>query len=309
MGRGLLSVTVDLDPLDAYHAIHGLEPAPSALRDHLSAVAIPRFRDLFERLGIRATFFAVGDDLGSERVAAALRDAVAARHEVGNHTHTHPYGFLDLDAAERAAEVARCHERVADATGVAPVGFRAPGYFVDGTTLALLADRGYCYDSSMLGSLPYYAAKLGVLGLMRLRGLRSRSRLHPPTSLLAPDRPYRPDPDRPWRRGRAPLVELPAASLVAGMPLVGTFLGGLPTAAARLLARWLAGRPFVAVELHAIDLVDVTDGGLDALRGRQPGLDVPLARRLTSYEALLAPLCRAAEAVTLAEAARRLPHL
>jgi peptidoglycan/xylan/chitin deacetylase (PgdA/CDA1 family) len=305
--RGLLSVTVDLDPLDAYHAIHGLGPAPDVPADHLSAVAIPRFRELFERLGVRATFFAVGDDLGSERVAALLREAVVAGHEVGNHTHTHPYGFLDLCAADRATELERCHERIVRATGVAPVGFRAPGYFVDGVTLALLAERGYRYDSSMLPSWPYYMAKLGVLGLMRLQGRRSRSRLHPATSLLAPASPYRPDPGRPWRRGHAPLVELPAASLVAGVPLVGTFLGDLPGAAARLLARWLSGRRFLTVEFHAIDLVDPDDGGLDGLRGRQPGLEVPVARRLASFEALLAPLCQGAEAVTLAEAARRLP--
>ncbi len=302
----ILCVSVDLDPLDAYYAIHGIGPAPAALRDHLSAVAIPRFREVFERLGIPATFFAVGEDLASDRVAAALGEAVAVGHEVGNHTHTHPYDFLDLPVARRAAEVARCHDRILEATGVAPVGFRAPGYFLDGDTLALLADRDYHYDSSMLPSLPYYAAKLGVMSLMRLRGRRSRSRLHPLTSLLAPDGPYRPDPRRPWRRGQGPLMELPAASLVAGLPLVGTFLGGLPVAAAGLLARGLERRRFLSVEFHAIDLVDLDDGGLEPLRGRQPGLEVPVARRLAAFEALLTPLCRVAEAMTLAEAARRL---
>jgi len=310
----VLCVSVDLDPLDAYYAIHGLGPAPSGLADHLSIVALPRFRELFERLGVQATFFAVGTDLASERVANALRGAVAAGHEVGNHTHTHPYDFLDLPEAERASEVARCHARIVDTIGVVPMGFRAPGYFMDGATLALLAAQGYRYDSSMLPSLPYYAAKLGVMGLMGLRGRRSRSRLHPPTSLLPPDAPYRPDPRRPWRRGQGTMtttttmVELPAASLVGGVPLVGTFLGGLPPAWAgnRLLTRWLQRRRFLSVEFHAIDLVDLDDGGLEPLRGRQPGLEVTVARRLAAFEALLAPLCRATEAVPLAEAARRL---
>jgi hypothetical protein len=305
VGPGLLCVTVDLDPLDAYHAIHGLPPAPADLRDHLSAVAIPRFLALFARLGLPGTFFAVGSDLASERVAALMRQAVAAGHEVGNHTATHPYGFLDLAAPARAAELDRGHEAVLRATGVAPVGFRAPGYYVDRTTLGLLSERGYCYDSSMLPSLPYYAAKLGVMGLLRLRGRRSRSRLHPPLCLLAPTAPYRPDATRPWRRGSAPLVELPAASLVAGVPLVGTFLGDLPRAAVGLLAGWLSRRPFVSVEFHAIDLVAPDDGGLDALRGRQVGLQVPVARRRRRFEALLAALAGRAEPVTLAQAAGR----
>jgi peptidoglycan-N-acetylglucosamine deacetylase len=306
-----LCVSVDLDPLDAYYDIHGLGTAPSALSDHLSAVAIPRFREVFDRLGVRATFFAVGTDLASGHVAAALREAVAAGHEVGNHTHSHPYNFLDLRVSERAAEVARCHERILDATGTAPVGFRAPGYFMDGATLALLAQRGYRYDSSMLPSLPYYAAKLSVMGIMRLRGRRSRSRLHPPTCLLAPDRPYHPEGERPWRQSRShgPMVELPAASLVAGVPLVGTLLGGLSPAANRLGARWIERRRFLSVEFHAIDLVGFADGGLEPLRGRQPGLEVPVARRLAAFEALLAPLCRAFDAVPLAEAARRFGHL
>ncbi len=304
MRRGLLSVSVDLDPLSAYHAIHGLDPVSGADADHLSALAIPRFLELFERLGIRATFFVVGRDLRSERVVSYLRQAVDAGHELGNHTHSHPYDFLDRSPALRASEVADCHARIADATGVTPVGFRAPGYYLDGVTLALLADSGYQYDSSMLASLPYYAAKLGVMGMMRLRGRRSHSRLHPPTCVLAPDRPYRPDPAQPWRRGKSPLMELPAASLVAGVPLVGTFLGKLYSPAARLLAHWLSLRRFVSVEFHGIDLVDLSDGGLEGLRGVQPGLEVPLQRRLTAYEPLLAALTRSHESVPLHEASQ-----
>jgi len=351
---------VDLDPLEAYHHIHGLAPPPAALRHHLTRVALPRFLRLFEALEARATFFVVGRDLADPAVREELRSARAAGHELANHTWSHSYDFLDQDPTTQREEILRCHEALAtlgspsaapladvepapapapeseselapapeseseSAPAPAPLGFRAPGYHVSAAVLAQLGALGYRYDSSVLSSAPYWLAKAAVMARLRLAGRPSRARLHAPTDLFAPRRPYRPDPRRPWRPARterssaargpapgdgndagdAPLTEIPAASLVAGMPLVGTFLGALPAAAARLLGAALRHRDFVTVEFHAIDLVGRADGGLEALARCQPGVATPLALRRAAYEALLAPLCRGARAVPLAALVR-----
>ena len=287
----VVSLTVDLDPVGAYHQIHGLSPADPGLRHHFSRLALPRFLELFERLGVRATFFAVGDDLASEDVGALLREAVSRGHEVANHTATHPYDLLDLDLASQAAEIDRAHARIAQVTGREPVGFRTPGYQINARLLNLLLERGYLYDASMLPSFPYYGLKLAAMALMRLRNRRSRSRVHAPWLLLAPEGPYRPDPQLPWRRGRSPLVEIPAATQVLGVPLVGTFLAGLPKATVRPLARHLARRSFVTVEFHAIDLVDLAPCGLRALAEVQPAGNIPLSRRLSIFQTFLDGLC------------------
>ncbi|MFH2006801.1 MAG: polysaccharide deacetylase family protein [bacterium] len=305
MPAPLVSLTVDLDPVGAYHAIHGLPPPAPRDRHHFSLVAIPRFLELFDQLGVRATFFAVGEDLAHDDVAALLRSAVDAGHEVANHTATHPYAFLDLDPVAQAEEIDRCHEQITAATGRPPVGFRTPGYHIDAPALALLAARGYRYDSSMFPSAPYYAAKAAVMTWMRLRGRRSRSRAHPPTALLAPGEPYHPNPNRPWLRGNSPVLEIPAATRAAGLPLVGTFLAGLPTSVCSRLGRHLVHRPFVTIEFHAIDLLDRTDGGLDPLLSVQPAASTPLSTRRAALDALLQPLCRAGQGMSLAEFSAR----
>ncbi|MDY0004584.1 MAG: hypothetical protein RBU30_25025, partial [Polyangia bacterium] len=139
---------------------------------------------------------------------------------------------------------------------------------------------------------------------MGLRGDRSGARLHSPLDLLAPREPYHPDPARPWRRGEMGLWEIPAASLLGGFPLVGTFLGLLPRAAALFVGLGLSRRPFVTVELHGIDLVDPRDGGLDALVGRQLGLSAPWARRRSAFAALLGQLLGRGQGAPLCEQVR-----
>ena len=54
-------------------------------------------------------------------------------------------------------------------------GFRAPGYHVNGSVLRAVEATGHTYDSSVFSSAPYYFAKMGILGLMSLRGMNSKS--------------------------------------------------------------------------------------------------------------------------------------
>lgn len=303
-----VALTVDLDPLWAYHRIHGLPPPTGLPETHLSRVAIPRFLDLFRQLGARATFFVVGRELEDPVVRELLVAAFAAGHELANHTEDHPYHFLDLPGVLRAETMDRCHSRLESLLGEPPRGFRAPGYHADGLLMDLLAHRGYLYDSSMLPSVPYYLAKAAAMTKMALSGRRSGARLHSPTDLLSPRGPYRPDPGRPWRRGAGPVLEIPAASLAGGLPLVGTFLGAVPPPLAAWLGRILGRRSFLTVEFHGIDLVDQKDGGLGDLGAHQPGLGKPWKHRRDALRALLHPLVHDALAVPLAEHAR-LPGL
>lgn len=297
-------VTVDLDPLPAYYEIHGLPDPGSdpAARHCITRAALPRLLDLFDELDARATLFVVGQDLNDLDVRGMLGAAARAGHELGNHTERHPYRFLDVDGPGRLHEIRACHDRIASLTGRAPVGFRAPGYHADAELLHQLLGLGYRYDSSLLPSAPYWLAKATVMTLLRLRRRPSRARLHPPTDLVAPRTPYRPAARAPWRRGVLPLWEVPAASLVAGLPLVGTFLADLPPPHARWLGQRLRSRPFVTVELHGIDLADLHDGDLEALLGRQPGLARPLRARRAALAAFLGALCPGARVIPLGEA-------
>ena len=127
-------VSVDLDPIGCYHAIHGL-PAPAAEHaDVILARALPRFLELFAELDAKVTFFVVGADAEAalERGrAGSLAAAVGRGHELGNHSFAHPYDLVRRTPAEIADDLARC-DAVLRRLGAAPQGFRAPGPVGDG---------------------------------------------------------------------------------------------------------------------------------------------------------------------------------
>jgi peptidoglycan/xylan/chitin deacetylase (PgdA/CDA1 family) len=89
---------------------------------------------LLERLDVRATFFVLPEPVQRER--AAWQEAVAAGHEIGNHTVSHPcsanfpwsraHALESLTVEELAAEVDDAERRIEDALGVTPSVFAYP---------------------------------------------------------------------------------------------------------------------------------------------------------------------------------------
>ena len=309
----LASVSVDLDPVSCYYRIFGLGPHPPAIADVVFRRGLPRFLEVLAAHQLRATFFVVGQDIaGSSAIAlaarASLREVIAAGHEVGNHTLTHPYELARLPRARIADEIARGHDEIAAATGVAPVGFRAPGYAMAPAILEELEERGYRYDSSAFAAPAYYAAKAAVMGGLRLLGRPSGAVLADPRTLLAPAEPYRPDPAAPWRRGHARLIELPiAVTPLLRIPIIGLSLALAPARLRAYLLRSMRGRALLNLGLHGLDLLDADlDGVPTELVSRQPDLALSAeAKRMaltTTLDGLgldyrFVPLREAAEAL------------
>jgi hypothetical protein len=282
------SVSVDLDPLRCYYGIHGLGAPPAQLAHVVLRRALPRFAEMFERRGLHATFFVVGDDVASDQAGRALLSQLArAGHELGNHSYTHPYDLARLSRARIDDEVGRAHEVIAQ-LGAAPVGFRAPGYDLSTAVNEVLMARGYRYDSSVFPSWPYYLAKAGVMAAMALVGRRSHSVMIDPRALVAPSLPYRPGVS-PFFRGQSTLVELPiSVSPGLRLPVIGTYLLATPSAVRVRLLEGIRARPFFNLELHGIDLIDADEDGIPAaLVARQPDLRVPLTHKRRALEATL----------------------
>lgn len=85
--------------------------------------ATPRLLDILAEHRAPATFFQCGANVERlPRVARAVREA---GHEIGNHSHTHPY-FHFKTAAFMEAELARAQQAIAAATGFEPRLMRAP---------------------------------------------------------------------------------------------------------------------------------------------------------------------------------------
>ncbi|UXA13680.1 polysaccharide deacetylase [Mycobacterium sp. SMC-8] len=110
-------------------------------------VGIPRILDLLEQHQIRSTFFVPGHT--ADRYPEAVRSIVAAGHEIAHHGYLHeqPTALTleeEIDALDRGLAA------LADVAGVRPVGYRAPMWDLSWRTPALLAERDFLYDSSLM---------------------------------------------------------------------------------------------------------------------------------------------------------------
>ena len=282
---GLHAVTIDLDGAWCYRAIHGV----AAAADHgdgvfedddddVLAEGLPRFLDMCARLDLKATLFVVARDLGRPRFRALLQQAVADGHAVMSHSFTHRYDLAAQPRERVVADLERARALIADATGVLPEGFRAPGYTTSPTLWRALAQTGHRWSSSVLPSPPYLLAKRAVRLLTRLRGGRSSSQ-------AGSWRAYSPLHARP----PAPLVEVPVTTAL-GWPWLGTTIAVLPDAAAAgltQLALRTTPREALVFELHAADFADGRH-----LPAAQPDAGVALVDKCRRIEATLRALAR-----------------
>jgi peptidoglycan-N-acetylglucosamine deacetylase len=300
--RRLCAISVDLDEIHHYFAIHGLG-APVGSAHAVYDRAIPRFDELAASEGIELTYFVVGADLGRPENARRLRRAAERGHELGNHTFDHLYDLSRREPGAIAEQVERANSAIEGATGVRPTGFRAPGYVVSDAVYAALGATGMAYSSSVFPCPGYYAAKAALIGAKRLSGRVSSSIVSGPGVLAAPVVPYR--VGQPYYRSGGGLLELPIqVTPRLRLPFIGTTLTGLGERLARRLARSLIGCELINLELHGVDLLDAHDG-LGALAAHQPDVRLPLERKWATFVAVIAELRAAGyRFVRLDEAAR-----
>lgn len=306
-GLRFANVSIDLDGLGCYHAIHSLgEPADPVA---MYTVALPRFLELFEQLAITATFFVIAEDLVHPEVVDALERATALGHEVASHTYHHPYDLRRWNEHRIATEIDLATAAFVERLGVRPIGFRTPGYNVDSRILRILAEQGYRYDSSVFPCPPYYLAKSAVMAAMAISGRPSGSSMTHPAALKAPTQPYRPSRLDFSRRGdrkhSLPLWEIPIGVVpLTRFPVIGTTVGALGPRAASALARvFRVGQDSLQFEMHGIDLMDASDDAIaPALAARQPDVRRPWKSRRDAFAAFIETLAPTHPFTTLAEA-------
>jgi hypothetical protein len=302
----ILSVSIDLDPLWCYREIYGLPPADDGQTvDPVVRVATDRFCALARDLGFCGTLFAVGRSLQDPAAAAAIGRAHRQGHEVANHTFSHHYDLSLRDYSAIADEIQKGDRAVETACGVKPRGFRAPGYLLGSRVLSGVARAGAAYDSSLLPSPLYQGVKAAAVSVLGLLRRPSRAVLGDPREAFSPNRPYRPDLNKPWRRGRGPLVELPISS-VLGVPLIGSVLVAAGSRLASYLAALAARLAFINLELHGVDLMDLSTDGLDPALCIQPDLKIPWEKKAEIISNFIRALKPTHRSLSLAEAAARL---
>ncbi len=117
--------------------------------------------DFLDRNGIATTFFVPA--LVAKTHPDAVREILRRGHEVGHHGYDHTSVEGLSPDAERDA-IRASAEMIAEVTGVAPVGYRAPLYGVTPATWRTLADLGFRYSSNLMDAIrPYVHADAGGL--------------------------------------------------------------------------------------------------------------------------------------------------
>jgi hypothetical protein len=287
------AITIDVDGADCYRAIHGLPPRPDDV-DPLFARALPRFLEMVEGLGARATLFVIGADLARPELREVVQAAHLGGHEIASHSFDHDYGLSRRSPADIQADLARAAGAIEGVTGCRPQGFRAPGYNLSEALIAAVEATGHAYDSSLFPTPAYFAARAGAIARYRLAGRPSESLVGEVREFAGPRRPFRPALGARWRPAQAgeqarTIVEIPMS--VAGparLPWLGTTLALFPDRMGRQLTRWALGGPSpIVLELHAMDFLGRSDGVERALAEAQPDLQVPLATKLRRLEGAL----------------------
>jgi peptidoglycan-N-acetylglucosamine deacetylase len=101
----------------------GLRRSIALTFDDGPSPSTPRLLDYLAAENIRATFFQCG--MNVERDPAIARAVVAAGHEVGNHTYSHPHLYLK-SAAFIDREITQAQDILSQHLGTAPPLLRAP---------------------------------------------------------------------------------------------------------------------------------------------------------------------------------------
>lgn len=108
-----------------------------------------RVLDLFQELGVRATFFVLG--YVAEREPALVREILAGGHEVGCHSHWHRR-VVTLTPKEFREDLRLARAAIEDAGGEKVFGFRAPTFSIVEKSMwaiEILAQEEFLYDSSV----------------------------------------------------------------------------------------------------------------------------------------------------------------
>ena len=122
-------------------------PGGLAAGEYGARVAVPRILRLLERHGVPASFFvpAVSGLLHPGEV----RDYAAAGHEVGVHGWIHERNTLLSEADERDLTL-RSLDVLERLSGTRPVGIRTPSWDFSDSTLRIVQEAGFSYDSSLM---------------------------------------------------------------------------------------------------------------------------------------------------------------
>ncbi|NNL84471.1 MAG: polysaccharide deacetylase [Myxococcales bacterium] len=147
--RVAVSLSFDVDTEPVWISFVGQEtPSYMSRGEYGARAGFRRVMELLDEQKIPATFFVpAATFMLHENVAEALKSR--PQHEVGFHSFIHE-NPLKLDPAEERAVYEKAIAYVTEAVGRRPVGFRSAAWDLSESTVAIVRDLGFLYDSSLM---------------------------------------------------------------------------------------------------------------------------------------------------------------
>jgi peptidoglycan/xylan/chitin deacetylase (PgdA/CDA1 family) len=153
----LCSFGVDVDAVAGWLGSYGGEDSPDDISRGLFAgeVGSPRLLKLFERFGIKTTWFIPGHSI--ETFPDQMRAVAEAGHEIGIHGYSHE-NPIEMTPEQEEIVLDKCIELVTKLSGRRPTGYVAPWWEFSPVSNELLLKKGIKYDHSLMHKdyEPYY---------------------------------------------------------------------------------------------------------------------------------------------------------
>jgi peptidoglycan/xylan/chitin deacetylase (PgdA/CDA1 family) len=153
-------LTFDFDALSVWLADYAsVTPAMLSRGEYGARVGVPRILKLLADYGLPVTFFVPGHT--AESFPNVVEAILAAGHEIAHHGYGHEDPSMQSPDEERRS-LEQGMAALSRFLGHAPWGYRSPSWDYSASTLSLLVEYGFLYDSSLFaGDFHPYHPRLG----------------------------------------------------------------------------------------------------------------------------------------------------
>ncbi|WP_330646960.1 polysaccharide deacetylase [Thioclava sp. FTW29] len=145
----LVGFGIDVDAVAGWLGSYGGEDSPDDISRGLFAgeVGAPRLLDMFDKFGIKTTWFIPGHS--AETFPEQMKDVAARGHEIGIHGYSHE-NPIAMTPEQEEAVLDKCIGLITEISGKRPTGYVAPWWEFSNVTNELLLKKGIKYDHSLM---------------------------------------------------------------------------------------------------------------------------------------------------------------
>ncbi|TMV15529.1 polysaccharide deacetylase family protein [Arenibacterium halophilum] len=145
----LVGFGIDVDAVAGWLGSYGGEDSPDDISRGMFAgeVGSPRLLDLFDKTGLKTTWFIPGHS--AETFPEQMKDVAARGHEIGIHGYSHE-NPIAMTPEQEEEVLDKCIDLITEISGKRPTGYVAPWWEFSNVTNELLLKKGIKYDHSLM---------------------------------------------------------------------------------------------------------------------------------------------------------------